>query len=168
MDGYNQYLNIWLQESYHSKTHRGLKDTPENKYKTSKVPLRFLPSDIIADAFLHCETRKVDKSGCISFCAKHYEVGLALIGQKVEVIFDPADITTLTIEHKPTGYVGQAKELSIGPRAGKRPKLPASMLPQPTDTSRLLDAKQLQYQRNQEAKRHAIRYSDMEGGALSV
>jgi len=168
LGGYNQYLNIWLQECYHSKTHKSLKDTPENKYKTSKAPLRFLPSEVIADAFLHCETRKVDKSGCISFCAKAYEVGLPLIGQKVDVIFDPADITTLTIEHKSSGYTGQAKELSIGSRAGKRPKLPASMLPQPTDTSRLLDAKQLQYERNQEAKRHAIRYSDMEGGAISV
>jgi len=168
IDGYNQYLGIWLQECYHSKMHGGLKDTPENKYKTSKVPLRFLSPEVIADAFLHCETRKVDKSGCICFNTRSYEVGLPLIGQTVEVIFDPADITTLTVEHKPTGFTRQVKERIIGPYSGKRPKLPASMLPQPPETSRLLDAKQTQYQRNQDAIRRAIRYSDMEGGAQGV
>jgi len=168
LDGYNQYLNIWLQECYHSKMHMGLKDTPVNKYKTSKAPLRFLSPEIIADAFLHQETRKVDKSGCISFNARPYEVGLTLIGQKVDVIFDPADITTLTVEHKPTGFSRKVKELVIGPHSGKRPKLPASMLPNPPETSRMLDAKQLQFQHNQDAIRRAIRYSDIEDGVVNV
>jgi len=36
LDSYNYYLKVWLQESYHSKIHSSLKDTPENAYKTSK------------------------------------------------------------------------------------------------------------------------------------
>jgi len=33
-------------------------------------------------AFLHCEERKVDKAGCISFTGKKYEVSLPFIGCK--------------------------------------------------------------------------------------
>ena len=168
LDGYNQYLNIWLQECYHSKIHKGLQDTPENKYKTSKTPLRFLPQETIADAFLHHETRKVDKSGCISFNAKPYEVGLPLIGQTVDVIFDPADVTKLRVEHKSSGFTQQVKQLAIGPHSGKRPKLPVSMMANPPGTSRLLDAKQLQNQHKQDVIRRAIRYSDIEDGAANV
>jgi putative transposase len=55
---------------------------------------------------------------------KKYEVGLAFIGHKVDVIYDPADITKLTIE-----YAGHnpwtVTELVIGERAGQRPKLPS-------------------------------------------
>jgi putative transposase len=60
--------------------------------------LKFLYHDLIANAFLHCEERKVDKAGCISFAGKKYEVGLNFIGCKVDVIYDPADISELTIE----------------------------------------------------------------------
>ena len=50
---------------------------------------------MIADAFLSCEKRKVDKSGCISFSGQKYEVelGLSMIHKQVNVIYDPADIS---------------------------------------------------------------------------
>ncbi|MNC52608.1 hypothetical protein D3C81_1484400 [compost metagenome] len=56
--------------------------------------------DTLADAFLHSEKRKVDKSGCISFMNRKYEVGLTVIGCTVEVVYDPADTTELTIEYE--------------------------------------------------------------------
>jgi len=138
-------------------------DTPENAYKTSKTPLRFVSPEIIADAFLHSETRKVDKTGCISFQSKLYEVGLSMIGQTVDIVYDPADTQILTVEHKPTGYSGQAHILVVGPYAGKRPRLPKTMLSEPAKTSRLLDVKEKKYQQYQNAVRRAIRYSDIGG-----
>lgn len=168
LDGYNHYLKIWLQECYHTKKHGSLMDTPENAYKTSKTPLRFVPADEIATAFLHCESRKVDKTGCISFGKRLYEVGLPLIGQIVDVVFDPADLETLTVEHSPTGYTRQVAELKTGPYAGKRPKLPGAMLPKPPETSRLLDGKERLYQQEQDAVRRAIRYTDFMEGCPNV
>jgi len=167
IDGYNHYLKVWLQECYHSKIHSSLMDTPENAYKTSKAPLRFVSPEIIADAFLHSESRKVDKAGCISFQSRLYEVGLSLIGQTVDIVYDPADTQILTVEYKPTGYSGQAHIIAVGPYAGKRPKLPETMLPELAKTSRLLDAKEKKYQQNQNAVRRAIRYSDI-GGESNV
>ena len=164
LDSYNYYLNVWLQESYHSRKHASLKDTPENVYKTSKAPLRFVSQEVIADAFLQCETRKVDKSGCVRFDNKLYDVGIPLIGQTVDVVFDLADTRIVTVEHRPTGYVKRVKELVIGPHAGQRPKLPDTLLPAPCETSRLLDLKEQQYVRNQATIRRAIRYTDIESG----
>ncbi|WP_373483418.1 Mu transposase C-terminal domain-containing protein [Acetobacterium sp.] len=72
----------------------------------------------MANAFLHCESRKVDKTGCISFDGKKYEVGLVFTGYRVDVIFDPADKSFVTIEHdNHTSFT--AKELVIGEFTGK-------------------------------------------------
>ncbi|MED4451802.1 Mu transposase C-terminal domain-containing protein, partial [Cytobacillus firmus] len=60
--------------------------------------IRFIDQDALSNAFLHCETRKVDKSGCISFMNQKYEVGLAFMGRQVDVVYDPANIEELTID----------------------------------------------------------------------
>ena len=159
LDGYDYYLNVWLRECYHSRTHSGIKDTPENAYKTSKTPLRFADPEILADAFLHCETRKVDKTGCFSFEGKKYETALPLIGLTVNIIYDPTDKQTVTVEHEPTGYKGVSKELKIGPHVGERPKLPNTLLPETVETSRLLDGKEQAFLKDQANIRHAISYS---------
>jgi hypothetical protein len=90
---------------------------------------------VLAIAFLHGETRKVDKSGCINFMDRKYEVGLPFIGCTVDVVFDPADITELTIEYE--GHTPwRVRELVIDERAGKRPSLPEKLGPVPVGASR--------------------------------
>ena len=165
---YNHYLDVWVRECYHAKKHAGLMDAPENVYKQSSTPLRFADPETVAEAFLHCETRKVDKSGCISFAGKKYETALPLVGATVNVIYDPADTRLLTVEHPPTGYKDAAKELKISAHAGPRPKLPNGMTPAGTQTSRLLDAKERAFKERHDAVRHAIRYSgfEEEGGDM--
>ncbi|NHC21547.1 Mu transposase C-terminal domain-containing protein, partial [Bacillus sp. MM2020_4] len=82
-------------------------------FRSDKKALRFIDPDKLTNAFLHCETRKVDKSGCISFMDQKYEVGLSFIGRKVDVVYDPTDLEELTIEyegHSPW----KAKKLVIG------------------------------------------------------
>lgn len=64
--------------------------------------LEFLITETISNAFLHDEERKVDKSGCISFMGKKYEVGPAFIGCTINVIYDSAEITELTIGYEGT------------------------------------------------------------------
>ena len=140
LDKLNELFWVWLEECYQNKLHSGLDGkSPETVYRSDKKPLRFIDPDIIANAFLHAEERKVDKAGCISFEGKKYEVGLSFIGYTVGVVYDPSDITELTIEyegHKPW----KARQLTIGERAGQRPKLPDTIQPLPAESSRLLTA----------------------------
>ena len=166
-EDYNKYFNVWLAECYHKNKHGGLNgNTPEMVYKTSKSPLRFVSPETIASAFLRVERRKVDKSGCINFRGKKYEVGILLIGRTVDVAYDPNDIQTLTVEYN--GESWRVQELQIGEHTGPRPKLPKSMLKALPGTSRLLDEKEKRYAVRQEIVRRAIRYNGLEGGEGDV
>ena len=157
----NKYFKVWLTECYHQKPHSGLKDnmTPAAAYHGSAAPLRFLPLDTVTAAFLHEEERRVDKSGCISFKGKKYEVGVQYLGQKIGVIYDPASIEQLTIEHKPSGKKFTATELIIGEHTGPKPKMPETMTKASPETSRLLIGKEKQAQKREKTVVRAIKYS---------
>ena len=166
---FNQLFNIWLAECYHSREHAGIDTTPDLAYKSSKVPLRFLPAETIANAFLRVEKRKVDKSGCISFGGRKYEVGVTYIGQTVDVVYDPANTTFLTVEDKHSGARFRIKELVIGEHTGPRPELPDFMTIESPETSRLLDEKRKRYEKRQLSAKRAISYAQFnKGGETDV
>jgi hypothetical protein len=155
----NEQFQVWLSECYQNQPHSALGEniSPETAYRSDPKTIRFLDDATIADAFLHAETRRVDKSGCINFMGKKYEVGLPFIGHQVNVIYDRSDISVLTIEsegHEPW----TAKELVIGERAGKRPKLPEHLGPLPAQNSRLLTAAVNQHKGREARTVAAIRY----------
>lgn len=164
LDHLNKLFWVWLDECYQNKPHSALgKDiSPAAAYNGIQKPLRFLDAKTIADAFLHTEERKVDKAGCISFMNKKYEAGLPFIGCTVSVVYDPADISTLTLE-----YEGHApwnvSQLVIGERTGTRPKLPPHMQPHPAVDSRLLQAATKQNQTRKERQTPVVSYRRKDG-----
>jgi len=161
---YNDLFKVWLAECYHNKEHSGIGTTPESAYKSSKAPLRFLSADTVARAFLRLEQRKVDKSGCISFGGRKYEVGVIYIGRTVDVVYDPADVSVLTVEDNHFNTSFRIKELVIGEHTGPRPKLPEYMTPTKPLTSRLLDEKQKRYDQRQLSAKRAISYAQINKG----
>ena len=170
LDRLNELFQVWLTECYQNKVHSGLDSnmSPETAYRSDKKAVKFLDPEIIANAFLHAEIRKVDKAGCISFASKKYEVGLTFIGCKVTVVYDPADIEVITIEYE--GHTPfKVKELIIGERTGSRPKMPAYLQPQPADSSRLLTAAARKNQQRQAEHAPAISYRAVhKGGSENV
>lgn len=159
LDRLNEMFQVWLEECYQHKPHSGLDGglSPATAYRSDKKALKFLAPETVANAFLHCEERKVDKAGCISFAGRKYEVGLSFIGCTVNVIYDPANITDLTIEYE--GHAPwKASQLIIGERAGKRPKLPDHLQPQPAQSSRLLTAATKKNQLRREQQAPAVSY----------
>jgi hypothetical protein len=86
-----------------------------------------------------------------------YEVGIAFIGVTVNVVYDPADLSQLTIERE--GYSSwQAKPIEIGEHVKKRPELPETLQSQPADSSRLLHAASQKYEERQEIQKPAVSY----------
>ena len=167
LNDFNNYFDVWVQECYHTRVHGSLKGvTPEIAYKSSNSPLRFVPPETVASAFMRVERRKVDKSGCISFGGKKYEADALLAGRTIDVAYDPNDIQTLTAEYD--GKSWRITELQIGEHTGPRPKLPKSMLPALPQTSRLLDEKKKRHNARNEGVRRAIRYNGLEGGESDV
>jgi len=167
LDEFNRHFQVWVEECYHTRGHAGLGgNTPEIVYKSANTPLRFASPETVASAFLRVERRKVDKSGCIQFGGKRYEVGVLLVGRTVTVAYDPNDTRTLTVEHGDISL--QVRELKIGEHTGSRPRLPASMLPTLPETSRLLDEKAKRHDAHNERVRRAIRFDGLEGGEGDV
>lgn len=121
------------------------------------MPLRYPDEAILATAFLHCETRKVNKSGCISFMGKDYDVGVAYAGQQVDVVYDPQNISKVRIEakdHEPF-YAEPAK---VGTHVAKKPKR-KDIEPVQADSSRLLDA--VSKSADEKERRNIISYSQV-------
>lgn len=166
----NQLYGAWMQECYLNVPHSALAGkTPHEAYQSDPHELRFLSAETIADAFLSCETRKVDKGGCISFSGQKYEVelGLSMIHRSVEVVYDPADISVLTIECE--GFPScSAKPLVISSHSAKRPSLPKHFEKEEPSTSRLLDAAQRRNEEREQIRRTAISFSGMQKGGRHV
>ena len=152
----NDKFQAWLSLCYTKANHSGIGTTPEIAYKSDSMPLRFIEQDLLARTFLHCETRKVDKSGCISFSGKKYDLGVKYAGRTVDVVYDPANIETLTIEVQ-----GQTpftvREVQVGEHVRPRPKRPEASAE--VDHSRLLTAVTKKYKANTVERRRAISYS---------
>lgn len=165
LDKLNQLFWVWLEECYQNKAHSALegKLSPEATYRSDKKALRFLEQEVVTNAFLHCEERKVDKAGCISFEGKKYETSLSFIGCTVNVVYDPADTSELTIEYE--GHAPfKAKQLMIGERAGQRPKLPEHLNTVPATSSRLLTAAAKKNQHRQAQQMPAVSYRSISKG----
>lgn len=165
LDEINKLFQVWLEECYQSKPHSGLLNhmSPEAAYRGDKQALKFLNPEIITQAFLHCEERKVDKVGCISFQNQKYEVGLHFIGCTVNVVFDPANTSELMIEYE--GHTPfKVRPLVIGEKSGQRPKLPEHMQQLPAESSRLLAAATEKNQKRKENRPPAISYKSVPKG----
>ena len=118
----------------------------------------------MANAFLHCGGRKVDKSGCINFVGKKYEADLSFVSSTIQVVYDPEDTSVLALEcvgHEPW----QTKELVLGQKTGLRSKLPERMTPQPATRSRLLDAVEKKHTARQQCQYKAVSYRGFGGGS---
>lgn len=112
LESLNHFWQIWLDEYYHKRPHEGLatyyKDlgmnipeggiTPEQEWNRDSKSLTFLDTNVVTEAFLHHEKRTVDNSGCISFKGKSYDVGVSLVGHKVEISYDPMDCSILLLK----------------------------------------------------------------------
>ncbi len=46
---------------------------------------------MVAEAFLHHETRRIDEAGCFSLGGSRYEASAALANMEAEIAYDPMD-----------------------------------------------------------------------------
>jgi len=135
----NHHLDNWISEHYHKSPHYGLDGiSPETAFRTDTRPLRFIDTTECANAFLHTLEREVDKTGCISFDGQKYEVGLHLIGRKVDICYDPTWSDEVEIHHKDFPAF-RAKVMQIGRNCGIRSELPGQLQTLEPERSRLLD-----------------------------
>ncbi len=167
----NRLWEVFLEEYYHKKPHRGISEyyeslgaavpvegiSPLQEWNRDSRPLTYLEVSVVSEAFLHHETRKVDKGACISFRGQRYETKPALIGYEVEISYDPVSPEILTVSYP--GFPSfQAKPMKIGPYCDKNPTLPVAMQEQKPSTSRFLDALERTHEDTLRKKTDAISF----------
>jgi putative transposase len=131
----NRKYHAWLDEGYHNLPHAGLGgDTPMHAYQKDFKKVRFATPEECYDAFLWEATRKVDNTGCFSLSSIEFEAGVQLIGKKVDVRYDPFDLSVVEIWHSGHNH-GKARPVKVGEFCG-----PVSKEPKPSKDgkSRLL------------------------------
>lgn len=166
----NRNWDVWLEMYYHNKPHSALGEnvTPLMAWNRDNRLLTFLDAARVAEAFLHHETRVVDKAGCISFKSKKYEVSLSLIGATVDISYDPVNHERITVCYKDMEPF-ESKPLEIGEVCKPSPKIPERLLPVEASTSRLLDGLKKKQDQMQKMTTNAISFDTyLRGSAQDV
>ena len=83
------------------------------------------------EAFLWSETRTVTKTATISLHGNSFEVDAALVGSRVEVVFDPFDLESVEIRFQGRS-MGQGLPVSIGRHSHPQARTEAAPAPAPT------------------------------------
>jgi putative transposase len=91
----------WLEQSYHRRRHSETGEVPLERFSRLATP-QFVSPELLREAFLFSEARTVTKVATVSLFGNNYEVDPALVGRKVELVFDPFDL-----EHVAVRYMGR-------------------------------------------------------------
>jgi putative transposase len=108
----NSLFTAWVEQVYHQRIHSETGQTPLARFLAAGPPAP-VPADLLAEAFRWGEWRTVTKTGTVSLQGNHYEVDPALAGYKVELVFDPFDLTDIDVRHHGRS-VGRAIPFRIG------------------------------------------------------
>ena len=93
----NTLFTAWVETVYHRREHSETGQPPIERW--SVISPRMPSTAQLREAFLWSEWRTVTKTGTVGLHGNKYEVDAVLIGRKVELVFDPFDLTTRAIHH---------------------------------------------------------------------
>ena len=95
----NRLFSAWVEVVYHRRVHSETKQTPLERFEAAGTPA--LPtSALVREAFLWSEERTVSKTATVSLHGNSYEVDPALAGRRVELVFDPFDLTRIEVRYQ--------------------------------------------------------------------
>jgi transposase InsO family protein len=123
LDQLNESLLAWLEVVYHRKLHAEIGQSPLERFRQDPAPtVRPVNPTELRQAFLHRASRTVTTTATISFQGNRYRVPAFLRRQKIELRFDPFDLSHLEIWHNQT-YLQEAEleQLTRTTQAGLEP-----------------------------------------------
>jgi putative transposase len=92
----NRLFTAWTETAYHAREHSETGQPPLARWQAGgPFPLPAAPD--LADAFRWAEWRTVTKTATVSMHGNRYQVDPALAGRRVELVFDPFDLTVLSV-----------------------------------------------------------------------
>jgi transposase InsO family protein len=98
LDDLNQSLLAWIEVVYHRKLHSETGQSPLDRFRQDPAPsARSVDPLALRLAFLYRVQRQVTKTGHVQFRSNRYAVPGFLVGQKVELRYDPFDLRDVEV-----------------------------------------------------------------------
>ncbi len=161
----NRLFTAWVETRYHHRAHRETRQSPLQRFTAAGIPDVPTPSEL-REAFLWAETRTVTKTGQISLHGNHYEVDPALVGRRVQLVFDPFDLEHLEVRHDGRNFgtaIPHQLKTHVHPKAtAEPPELLDGMTSTGIDYLALIEAE------HRQATRRTINFADLDSSDQEV
>jgi putative transposase len=120
----NRLFTAWVETVYHRRVHSETGHPPLARWHAGG-PFPLPTPAAVAEAFLWEAQRTVTKTALVSLQGNTYQVDPLLVGKRVELVFDPFDLTTIHVRVRGVG-AGTAIPHRIGRHAHvkARPETP--------------------------------------------
>jgi putative transposase len=123
----NRLFSAWVETVYHRRAHSETGEAPIDRLLAAGPPV--LPSPAaLHEAFLWSEARTVTKTATVSLHGNTFEVDPALVGSRVEVVFNPfaMDSVEVRFQGRPMGpgfpvIIGRHSHPQARPEAAPAP-----------------------------------------------
>jgi putative transposase len=96
LDELNRLFTAWVETVYHRRVHSETGHPPLARWHAGG-PFPLPTPAALAEAFLWEAHRTVSKTALVSLQGNTYQVDPLLVGHRVELVFDPFDLTTLQV-----------------------------------------------------------------------
>jgi len=129
----NRLFTAWVEQVYHRRVHSETDAAPLARWSAGG-PFPLPTPAALAEAFLWEEHRTVTKTALVSLQGNTYQVEPALVGRRVELIFDPFDLTRIEVRLRgaPAGIavphrIGRHAHLKARPETPPAPPTPTGI-----------------------------------------
>ena len=92
----NRLFTAWVETVYHRRVHSETDQPPLQRWHAGG-PFPLPTPAALAEAFLWEAQRTVTKTALVSLQGNTYQVDPLLVGHRVELVFDPFDLTTVAV-----------------------------------------------------------------------
>ena len=103
LDELNEAFDLWLAEIYHQRKHGSTAQSPFDRFTAQLHCLRPATANL-TDYFRQTAKRRVGKDRSVVLNGKLYEAPVALIGQKVQLLFHGADPKRVEVRYQQKSY----------------------------------------------------------------
>ena len=86
----------WAEQVCNTRQHAETGQTPMDRF-TSQGPLQPVEPSLLREAFRWSVLRRVTSTASVSLAGNRYAVDASLIGRRIELRFDPEDLTRLDV-----------------------------------------------------------------------
>lgn len=126
----NDRFAAWAEVVCNTRIHAETHQAPIERFLAAGAPRAADPA-LMADAFRWSAMRMVTKTASVSLAGLAYQIDAALIGRRVELRYDPEDMSSLDVFFEGQG-AGVATPMVVGPHV--HPAVPQAKVDPPAPT----------------------------------